>query len=326
VSDKSTPDAFSVFRTKGAWGCRVNPVGLGNTHLPSLPSRPKLIESQRPRPEMGALVKTTLVTDDFAWVESGAAPRRRLSGMAVEAAPAKILSFFRGGVVCVLDDEASMWVWIGVREGMRRDMGMKKGGRRGMVLRLRGNVDGIVRGTRGDGNTGRAGGGGRGSVVGVLRRNHDRRLFELDRMVVIKVIVGIEIVTILLVLKDGVVLLLLNGIVRGWIVLVVTNIGKSGPPHEIDSMSRGIPGVVLRIIRVRLGVELLKQGGLGPGMGRERRLVSRRGGTRSRGIRIGGITVKGERVHYPRGGVLRKDFGPILVRFQRCEFEQGPPS
>lgn len=94
MSDKSTPDAFSVFGAKGAWGRRVNPVGLGNTHLPSLPSRPKFIESQRPGPEMGALVQTTLVTDDFAWVESGAAPRRRLSGMAVEAAPAQILGFF----------------------------------------------------------------------------------------------------------------------------------------------------------------------------------------------------------------------------------------
>jgi hypothetical protein len=59
-------------------------------------------------------------------------------------------------------------------------------------------------------------------------------------------------------------------------------------------VSSGIPGVVLRIIRVRLGVELLEQRGLGPGMGRERGLVCRRRGTGSRGIRIGGITVKGE--------------------------------
>ena len=110
MSDKSTPDAFSVFGTKGAWGRRVNAVGFGNTHLPSLPSRPKLIKSQRPRPEMGALVETTLVTDYFAWVKSGAAPRRRLSGMAIETAPAQILSFFRGGVVCVLNDET----WMGV--------------------------------------------------------------------------------------------------------------------------------------------------------------------------------------------------------------------
>jgi hypothetical protein len=145
-----------------------------------------------------------------------------------------------------------------------------------------------VRRTRGDGNTGRTGRGARRSVVvGVLRGNHNRRLFELDRMVLIKVIVRVEIVTILLVLEDGV-LLLLDTVIRGWTVLdrlsVVANIRESGPPHEIDSLGGGIPGIGLRIIGVGLGVELLEQRPLWPGMGGERGLVCRRGGTGSRGI------------------------------------------
>jgi hypothetical protein len=57
---------------------------------------------------MGALVETALVADNFTGVECRAAPRGWLSGVAVEAAAAEVLSFFGGGVICMLNGKASM--------------------------------------------------------------------------------------------------------------------------------------------------------------------------------------------------------------------------
>lgn len=54
---------------------------------------------------MGALVEATLVADDFSGIEGGTSPGRRLCGVAVEAAPTKVLSFLAGGVVCELDGD-----------------------------------------------------------------------------------------------------------------------------------------------------------------------------------------------------------------------------
>jgi hypothetical protein len=57
---------------------------------------------------MCALVESTLVADDFARVESGATPRGRLSGMAVEAAATQILGLFRSSIVSVLYMKTAM--------------------------------------------------------------------------------------------------------------------------------------------------------------------------------------------------------------------------
>jgi hypothetical protein len=57
---------------------------------------------------MGALIKTALVADDFTRIEGGAAPRRGLCRVAVEAAAAKILGLLGGSVVGVLHWEASV--------------------------------------------------------------------------------------------------------------------------------------------------------------------------------------------------------------------------
>ena len=51
---------------------------------------------------MSALVKTTLVTDNFSGIEGGPAPRRRLGRVTVKAPAAKVLGFLGCGVVCVV--------------------------------------------------------------------------------------------------------------------------------------------------------------------------------------------------------------------------------
>ncbi len=74
---------------------------------------------------MCAFVQATLVADDLAGVEGGAAPGGGLCGVAVEAAAAEVLRLFGGGVVGVLDGEAG----VGGR-GCRRAGG---GGGEGLV-------------------------------------------------------------------------------------------------------------------------------------------------------------------------------------------------
>lgn len=56
---------------------------------------------------MGALVETTLVAYYFPGVEGGTTPGRRLCGMAVETAPAKVLGLLAGCVVGELDGQCS---------------------------------------------------------------------------------------------------------------------------------------------------------------------------------------------------------------------------
>lgn len=140
--------------------------------------------------------------------------------MAIEATPAKILGFLRGGVVCVLDDEA----WM---RGVRRNVWMGKKGRgRGVVLGVGGYVDSVV-GSRRDGNTGGSDLGARRSIVGVLLRgDHDRGLLKLDRVMVVKVIICGE----LLVLEDGLLHIARIMLYRHGILSVVANVGKSGSP------------------------------------------------------------------------------------------------
>ena len=67
---------------------------------------------------MGALVEATLVADDLAGVEGGAAPRGGLCGMAVEAATTEILGLLRGGIVSVLDGETGVGGEIGHGDGV----------------------------------------------------------------------------------------------------------------------------------------------------------------------------------------------------------------
>jgi len=63
----------------------------------------EFIEAEGTGTEMGALVEATLVADDFSRIEGGTAPGRRLCGVAVEAAAAKVLGFLAGGVVSELN-------------------------------------------------------------------------------------------------------------------------------------------------------------------------------------------------------------------------------
>lgn len=67
----------------------------------------KLVKAQGTGAKVGALVETTFVADDFSGIESGTSPGRRLCGVAVEAAPAKVLGFLAGGVVCELNGDGS---------------------------------------------------------------------------------------------------------------------------------------------------------------------------------------------------------------------------
>lgn len=88
----------------------------------------EFVETKRTRTKMGAFVETTLVANYFSGIESGSAPGRRLSSMAIEAAAAKILSLLGGSIVCVLDRE-------------RRSIGHGKGdSSRGV-----GTIEGLVR-------------------------------------------------------------------------------------------------------------------------------------------------------------------------------------
>jgi hypothetical protein len=100
---------------------------------------------------MCALIETALVADDFSGIERGPAPGRRLCGVAVEAAAAKVLGFLAGGVVCELYG----------------DRGTGGGGEiRGMVVGL-------------EGGEAKLGGDDEGSVL------------ELDRLLVVAVGEGI---------------------------------------------------------------------------------------------------------------------------------------
>lgn len=57
---------------------------------------------------MSALVEAALVANDFSRIEGRTAPTGWLSGVTVETAPAKVLSLLRSGVICMLNEKASV--------------------------------------------------------------------------------------------------------------------------------------------------------------------------------------------------------------------------
>lgn len=77
-------------------------LGGGAGGLAGFSARAELVKAQGTGPEMGALVETALVADDFARIEGGPPPGGGLGGVAVEAAPAEILGLLARGVVCEL--------------------------------------------------------------------------------------------------------------------------------------------------------------------------------------------------------------------------------
>jgi len=104
----------------------------GSGSLAGLAASAKLVESVWSRAQMRALVKTTLVADDFAGVESGAAPTWGFCGMTVEAAPTKILCLFGGSIISVHDRKRCMGVheggWMMVVMEAPRRAGAEEGG------------------------------------------------------------------------------------------------------------------------------------------------------------------------------------------------------
>jgi len=90
---------------------------------------------------MCALVKTALVADDFARIEGGAAPRRGLCRVAVEAAAAEILGLLGGSVVGVLHWKASVWRKIGGHvHGMGIEASLRGDERRRGVFEFYGGI------------------------------------------------------------------------------------------------------------------------------------------------------------------------------------------
>jgi hypothetical protein len=94
-----------------------------------LVSGPEFVESERTRTQVGALVQTALVADNFAGVECRPPPGRRLSGVAIEAAAPEILGLLRRGI-------------IGVLNRMARNGCVECGGRRHLERRRRRSVVG----------------------------------------------------------------------------------------------------------------------------------------------------------------------------------------
>lgn len=71
--------------------------------LPGLITSTEFIEAKRTRTQVSALIKSALVANDLSRIQRRSAPGRRLGGMTIEAAAAKILCLLRGGIVCVVD-------------------------------------------------------------------------------------------------------------------------------------------------------------------------------------------------------------------------------
>jgi hypothetical protein len=80
---------------------------------------------------MSALIQTTFVADDLAWIQGGASPAWWLSLGTIEASATKILSFLRGGIISMLNGETRVRREIGHRmHGTGRRWAIKAGLRR----------------------------------------------------------------------------------------------------------------------------------------------------------------------------------------------------
>ena len=219
---------------------------------------PELVKAKGTRTEMSALVKTTLVADNLARVEGGAAPRGRLGRVAVEAAAAEILGLLRGSVIRMLDL---------VRSGLSR--GGEEGRVRLLVMVM---VVVVVKGMCG---------------VSDLRRDNGGGVLELDCLRVLGERVGVSRERVrehgLVLLVVEVLLLLLLLLELGLLAeVVVADVGEGGAANHAVICAQlvlllvrplGIVGLVVDVVHVcgwRVGrivlVQLLEKGAAGSGV------------------------------------------------------------